>query len=614
MKETRFIAQNKEKWLDSENLLTETDKDPEKLSNLFTQVIDDLSYSRTYYQNRSVRVYLNQVAREYFSIIYSHHKEKKNRFKMFWLDELPQIIVFSRRQLLISLLIFLLSAAVGIFSSIKDPEFTSSILGADYVAMTKENIEKGDPMAVYKKGHQIDMFLGITLNNLMVAFRTYVFGIFLSIGTLAILLYNGIMVGCFQYFFIERGLLAESALTIWLHGTLEISSIILAGGAGLTLGSGLIFPGTYSRLQAFQLSAIRSLKLMLGISPIFVVAGIIESFLTRYTDVPDFLRLFLILLSATFIIGYFVVFPWIKSRRGFDAPLVEVRLPPATQEKPSFDRVKNNAEILKDAFLFYKRHANQILSWIAAITVLMTTGVFVMELDDEPRLIGTYVNEWWITFFNDMFFALHTPDLPYVALSTLGTSVIVYRVMQIADAEAKKIKSMRIGWIALFQTVIITFIVYLCLYYLGGWGVFILLLSYFMLLLFNYTQLTEHSTVFSAFGKSLTLLQANFGQVMGLQLILLLTAFSFLLVLSAPLIYMYTSVLQWNFAETDEWAKSIVHFVELFVKLFAFNLVIPILAASAGYLYFSLTEISTATHLKRSIAQVGNKLTKTGKA
>ncbi len=54
MKETRFIAQNKEKWLDSENLLKESDKDPEKLSNLFTQVVDDLSYSRTYYPNRSV--------------------------------------------------------------------------------------------------------------------------------------------------------------------------------------------------------------------------------------------------------------------------------------------------------------------------------------------------------------------------------------------------------------------------------------------------------------------------------------------------------------------------------------------------------------------------------
>ncbi len=177
----------------------------------------------------------------------------------------------------------------------KDPQFTSSILGDSYVAMTKANIEKGDPMAVYKSRNEIDMVVSITLNNLYIAFRTYVFGIFLSIGSLFILMYNGIMVGCFQYFFIERGLFAESALTIWVHGTMEISSIIIAGGAGITLGSGLVFPGTYSRLQAFQISGIRSLKLMLGVTPIFVFAAIIESFLTRYTDVPDFIRLLLIL-------------------------------------------------------------------------------------------------------------------------------------------------------------------------------------------------------------------------------------------------------------------------------------------------------------------------------
>src|SRR5690349_12750779 len=104
MKETRFIAQNREKWQESETLLRNSERDPEKLSSLFTQVIDDLSYSRTYYPNRSVRVYLNKIARQYFSIIYSHHKSKRNDFKHFWLEELPQIVCQSRRPLLISLL------------------------------------------------------------------------------------------------------------------------------------------------------------------------------------------------------------------------------------------------------------------------------------------------------------------------------------------------------------------------------------------------------------------------------------------------------------------------------------------------------------------------------
>jgi uncharacterized membrane protein SpoIIM required for sporulation len=608
MKETRFIAQNKEKWLESETLLTSPVKDPEKLSNLFTQVVDDLSYSRTYYQNRSVRVYLNKIAREYFSIIYSNRKEKKNQFRLFWMDELPQIILFSKKQMLISLIVFLLAACIGVFSSMKDPQFASTILGESYVSMTKENIEKGDPMAVYKKGHQVDMFLGITFNNLVVAFRTYVFGVFLAIGTLAILLYNGIMVGCFQFFFIERGLAAESALTIWLHGTLEISSIILAGGAGLTLGSGLIFPGTYSRLQAFQLSAMRSLKLMLGITPIFVLAAIIESFLTRYTEVPDILRFFLIFLSAAFIIGYFVVYPWWKSKTGFEVPLVEVRLPPSLQEPTFFDRVKNNADIMKDALLFYKRHANKLLSWLLVASLAMTIARFVFEVE---FYIPFYEEDWWLKLLSDMYYGLRTPDLTSLVINIAGTSLILYRVMMIVDAESKNAKT-KFSVMAFGKTIVITAAIF-GMVYTGYWGIFFLVFCYIVFMLYGFTQLTEEKNLFSAFGETWRLAAANFGQVMGLQMILLLITFSFLLVLSAPLIYMYTSILQWNFADTDVWSKGIIHFIELFIKTFAFNLIIPILTACAAYQYFSLKETADAEHLKKSIALVGTRLSKNSK-
>ena len=86
MKETHFVRQNKEKWLQSEQLLAGEAKDPEKLSTLFTQVVDDLSYSQTYYKNRSVRVYLNNIARNFFSILTNKRKDNKNYFKAFWLE------------------------------------------------------------------------------------------------------------------------------------------------------------------------------------------------------------------------------------------------------------------------------------------------------------------------------------------------------------------------------------------------------------------------------------------------------------------------------------------------------------------------------------------------
>lgn len=606
MKETRFISQNKEKWLESEALLNEERKDPGKLSDLFVQVVDDLSYSRTHYPNRSVRVYLNKMAREYFSIIYSHQREHKKRFQLFWLEELPQVILHCKIPLLVSLITFLLAISIGIFSSVKDPQFANAILGNEYVEMTKENIAKGDPMAVYKKGHQVDMFLGITLNNLMVAFRTYVFGIFFSIGTLAILLSNGIMVGCFQFFFIERGLFLESALTIWLHGTLEISSIVLAGGAGLTLGSGLIFPGTYSRLQAFQISAMRSLKLMLGITPILILAAIIESFLTRYTEVPDFVRLILILLSGTFIIGYFIVYPWWKSKNGFLTPLQEIRLQPTPTNPISIRSIKNNAEILKDAFVFYRTHFNKIMGWILGTSLLIATIDLLVE---ERGMEVRYVEEWWVNFLGGLFYTMQTPSILFVGVNTLGSTLVVYRVVRLIDQEVTQDKKF-FRWPSFLQTLVIISAAYWLIWSLGGWGSFLVILTFSIILLLAYVQMSEQRNLFASVPRTWDLVSAQFGQVMGLQFTVLLMCFSFLLILSAPLIYIYTNILQWNFASTDTWSRNIVNFIELFIKILAFQMIIPIVAASIAYLYHSLRESLSAENLKETISGIGAKYQK----
>ena len=603
MKETRFIAQNKEKWQESEKLLRDSEKDPEKLSSLFTQIIDDLSFSRTYYPNRSVRVYLNRIAREYFSIIYSHHQPRKNTFRNFWLDELPQIVYQSRRPLLISLAVFLFAAAIGVFSSLKDPRFTSTILGDSYVEMTKSNIEGGDPMAVYKEAHQVQMFLGITFNNLMVAFRTYVFGIFFSIGTIAILLYNGIMVGCFQFFFIERGLLAESGLTIWLHGTLEISSIIIAGGAGLTLGSGLLFPGTYSRLQAFQVTAMRSLKLMLGVAPVLVLAAIIESFLTRYTEAPDVVRLLLILMSVFLIVGYFVVYPWMKSRRGFDRPLEEVKIAPTADEPVSFTRIKNNGEVIKDSFFFYKKYSRKLLTTIFLVTFLASLAEV---LAGEPRVLYQLFYDSFSDFLNGIYYAMKTPSYPYLLINTGSTAIILYHVFSLIDQESKPGISGGFRFIGLFQTTVIAGCSYAMMLFLGGWGELLMFIGSSSLILLAFTGFTEGSPL-PALSRWLKLCSVNFGQVAGLHLILFMMTFSFLLILSAPVLYVNTSVLQWNFAESDVWSKSLVSFVEVFLKLLAFNLLIPVFGSAMAYLYFILREIGTAENLKKSIEMMGSR-------
>ena len=594
MRETNFVRQNKEKWLQSEHLIKGDDKDPEKLSSLFVQVVDDLSYSQTYYRYRSVRVYLNTMAREFFSIIYDNKKEKKSHFKEFWLEELPQIVIFCKKELIISLLVFLLSLTIGVFSSANDKDFTASILGDQYVSMTIANIEKGDPMAVYKKANEADMFLGITMNNLMVAVRAYVFGIFMSLGTLAILIYNGVMVGSFQYFFVEQNLFAESAMTIWLHGTLEISAIIISGGAGITLGSGLLFPGTYSRLQAFQVSAIRSLKLMFGIAPVIITAGLIESFLTRYTEAPAFIKLLLIGLSACFIIGYFVVYPWWKSKVGFKNPLTESKLQPSSLQKIDFTKIKNNADILGDAFGFYKRNFNSLIKWILPLSIGCTVVYFL--LFDESLQNGWQSGFEYMT--QEMFFALSFSTPLIVLTASFATSVILYRVFVTLLQEHGETISYRkqlIGWLLSF---IIVCLSYFFLYWAEGWGGWILIFIFGIIVLFQFGVFAKEPL-----GKVWDFITSGFGQIMSLQFILFFTLFVFLLILTSPVLYIYTQMVNWSFSEGN-WIHGLVLFIESFVKYLAFFLLLPVVACSIGLLYFSLLEATTASTLKSSISKI----------
>lgn len=175
--------------------------------------------------------------------------------------------------------------------------------------MTNDNISKGDPFGVYKQENPVLMFVQIGANNIFVAIYTFVLGIIFSFGSIVSLFRNGVMLGSFQYFFFSKGLGLQSVLVIWIHGTLEISAIVLAGAAGLVLGNSMLFPKTYTRKASILKGAKDGLKIVLGLVPIFIIAAFFESFITRHTEMPMWLSGFILLASAAFIIWYVFIYP-----------------------------------------------------------------------------------------------------------------------------------------------------------------------------------------------------------------------------------------------------------------------------------------------------------------
>lgn len=310
MREAAFVKKNKDKWQLFEDVLHQkTTITPDKLSDLYVEITDDLSFAKTFYPHGNTAVYLNSLASSAHQKIYKTQKEGKNRLLTFFTEEFPLMFYGYQKQLLITFLVFGFFTLVGAFSSANDIDFVRLIMGDGYVNMTLENIEKGDPMAVYKKANEVDMFIGITLNNIRVAMYAFLFGILFSVGTLYIMMQNGIMLGSFLYFFYDKDLLWESSRTIWIHGTIEISVIVIAGCAGLVLGNGILFPKTYSRLESFKRSIKDGLKIMVSTIPFFIIAGFLEGFVTRHTEMPDWLAILIIFGSLAIIIFYYIIYP-----------------------------------------------------------------------------------------------------------------------------------------------------------------------------------------------------------------------------------------------------------------------------------------------------------------
>ena len=311
MKEATFVKHNKARWEEFEKDVNKKQVGtPDRLADLFIQVTDDLSYARTQYPESRTTKYLNTLAGKVRLEIYKNKKENNRRFITFWTEEVPDVMFSSRKVLLYAFIIFFVTVAIGAVSAYYDDTFVRLILGDAYVNMTLENIKKGNPTDVYSGESPFMMFVMIAWNNIFVSFRVFVYGLFASIGTGIYLGYNGIMVGAFTTFFAKEQQFSQAFPVIMLHGTIELTSIVIAGAAGFRMGNSLLFPDTYSRLVSFRKGAMDGLKIVMGLVPFFILAAFIESFITRYAFKHWALKTLIIGASAFLMTFYFIFYPF----------------------------------------------------------------------------------------------------------------------------------------------------------------------------------------------------------------------------------------------------------------------------------------------------------------
>ncbi|MEN8929136.1 MAG: stage II sporulation protein M [Flavobacteriales bacterium] len=617
MKETTFIENNKEKWAEFEQLSENKTTDPDKLSDLFIELTEDLSYAKTFYPKRSVRVYLNYLAQKVFV---SFHKQKRKflaTFVDFWHEKLPLEMYKGRKELLYGFLFFAIAVIIGAVSSHIDPEFSRVILGDNYVDMTIDNINRGDPMAVYKQMDEGAMFLQITINNIRVAFFAFILGIFFSVGSVFLLASNGIMLGAFQYFFYIKGLFLTSFLVIWIHGTFEISVIIIAGAAGIVLGNGLLFPKTLTRVQSLQISARRGMNMLLGTIPIFIAAGFLEGYVTRHTEMSDASKWSIILISLSIILGYFVIYPFVVARRtNFDGVVEEkpVHIENVVLKKHS---IRDLGQIFYDTFRFYRQNFGSIAKVIFGINLPIIIVYLIYLYSTNP--LGDYLlEESEVTGITLAFNTFEGIDWMGIAVNILLIAINIATVIHCASFIDKKqpdfyfkewLKSI---WPMLLNSFIITGFLYLFIFFTPAFiSWLVIFLSPFIVLTF-YPVISGEKTFLDGIKIGFAYGRKDWGLTLTSVLMIVGLAYLFTWIYHNPFIpdfdiksFVLDEIVRWHTVTVFDSFMTIKNFISSLFVLLIFQLLIPLLIIAFTFQYWSVEDKQESISLRKRFEKFG---------
>ncbi len=296
----------------------------QELALLYRQTASDLATIREDASSRNLAHYLNQLLGRAHNLIYMGRRSRTGGIITFYRETFPQVFHDTLPYTLAAAAIFFAMAAAGMMMAIADPRFQGHLLGSAMM----ETIEKRQMWthSVITIKPLASSF--IMTNNLTVSFTTFALGITAGLGTVWMLALNGLLFGVVNAACWQVGMSQQLLSFVAPHGVLELPAIFIAGGGGLLLAKGLLFPGNLPRKASLVQAGGQAVRLVLGIIPMLIVAGTIEGFVSP-SDLPVALKYTL----AAGLFGLLLLFVMRKTPREprVAAPITAANTVPPTR-------------------------------------------------------------------------------------------------------------------------------------------------------------------------------------------------------------------------------------------------------------------------------------------
>jgi uncharacterized membrane protein SpoIIM required for sporulation len=291
---SHFTATRQAHWRELERLLTQSEGnglreftayDVEAIGQAYRQVVSDLAIAQRDFPDDQLTLWLNGLASRAHLRLYRAPAASWRRLgRFFWTD-------FARRfraagpYLCVAAALLFGPAIVAYIGALIDPTLRNALVPAQM----RQVMQNGRTWTDIQPAMRPGMATLIFTNNIQVAFFAFAGGVLFALGTVYVLVTNGLLLGgvlgAAQYYGVTPLLLAF----ISPHGYLELTCIVIAGAAGLMMGDALLRPGLLMRREAVARAARRAVELVMGAAPVLIAAGLIEGFVSP-SELPLWLK------------------------------------------------------------------------------------------------------------------------------------------------------------------------------------------------------------------------------------------------------------------------------------------------------------------------------------
>ncbi|MGD9581365.1 MAG: stage II sporulation protein M [Vampirovibrionia bacterium] len=306
----RWILQRKPDWVKLEGLLDKinayglkglTSNEILTLGSLYRSISADLSRARANNVGEQITDYLNSLTSRTHNYVYRLPPMKSKDIWDFFSYDFPETFRRCFPQFIIAFLIFWIGAAIAMISVHIDPA------NASYLFLSEHSIEKLQQGIVWTDTSDASPFISsfVITNNISIALKALAYGLFFGIGTIYIMFFNGFAIGGSIQVVIEHGLGYNILSFIAAHGVIELTTVYIAGGAGLLIGWALIDPGEHKRWDAVKLRIKCATKLGIGCTVLLIIAGTIEGLISPNWSIHPYFKFSIAIITAIGLILYF---------------------------------------------------------------------------------------------------------------------------------------------------------------------------------------------------------------------------------------------------------------------------------------------------------------------